>query len=271
MLWRSSGWRVLHHYQQSPLSNNTFRQKALYANLDTYQKGYNSPSRKMIDGNLSTFFFFFFSLSRVQAIHTLMNKEQSISVIFIFQYTDPSPIAAAFSLFLDQKAHPNSGPEPAHTLSISVHAPCVSGEQRCSLASCLKPEAISSESSLQDSNASVTFCMSNSIFGARRLIFFLPTSESPECVPPSRPPLPRGTDNTTTRINLKNWSRGSLPTKLGASHEVKCSPCQWRPAPANPSSHNSCSLNLCNPSCPLHRKSAQGGMWNGGLKNRILV
>lgn len=149
MLWQSSGWRVLHHCQQSQLPNNTFRQKALYANLDTYQKGYNSPSRKMIDGNLSTFFFFF--LSRVQAIHTLMNKEQSISVVFIFQYTDPSPIAAAFSLFLDQKAHANSGPVPAHTLSISIHAPCVSGEQGCSLASCLKPEAISSECSLQDS------------------------------------------------------------------------------------------------------------------------
>lgn len=217
MLWQSSGWRVLHHCQQSQLSNNTFRQKALYANLDTYQKGYNSPSRKMIDGNLSTFFVVcFFSLSRIQAIRTLMNKEQSISVIFIFQYMDPSPIAVAFSLFLDQKAHTNSGPVPAHTLSISVHAPCVSGEQWCSLASCLKPEAVSSESPLQDSNASVTFCMSNSIFGARRLIFFLPTSESPECVPPSRPPTTQRDRQYNHQDQLEKLVQGE------PSHQTLC-------------------------------------------------
>ena len=81
--------------------------------------------------------------------------------------------------------------------------------------------------------ASVTFCISTPIFGARRLIFFLPASESPECVPPAYYPESRQYNH---QINLKNSSRGSLPatsellTRLSAPYINEGKPCRpWFP------------------------------------------
>lgn len=36
------------YIKQSLISNNTFKQKALYANFDTYQKSYDNPSGKWL-------------------------------------------------------------------------------------------------------------------------------------------------------------------------------------------------------------------------------
>lgn len=131
------------------------------------------------------------------------------------------------------------------------------------------------ESSLQDSNASVTFCISGPIFGAQRLIFFLPPSESPECVLPARL-LPRGTNNATTRINLKNSSRGSLPTtsvlltRLSAPYINEGKPCS--PAfPQQPHAGLICGW-IFSPAQKVYTQpisacmNIQDGIWKSDLK-----
>lgn len=72
------------------------------------------------------------------------------------------------------------------------------------------------------------FCISSSVFGAPRLIFFLPTSQSPECVPL---PAAQRDQQCNHQINLKNSSREALLsplllTKLSAPCLNEGGPCE---------------------------------------------
>lgn len=140
-----------------------------------------------------------------------------------------------FFLFLDQKAHhlkrARANPHPCDFYQSLP--PCLSREHWWSAASRLKPGAISWESSFQDSDASLTFCISGSTFGARRLIFFLTTSEI-QCASHTHIPLPPATTRRDQQYNhqdqLEKLVQGEPSHHLCATHWVKCSIYQRRQA-----------------------------------------
>lgn len=124
----------------------------------------------------------------------------------------------------------------------------------------------------------MTFRISTPIFGARRLIFFLPASESPECVPPAYYPESRQYNH---QINLKNSSRGSLPatsellTRLSAPYINEGKPARpWFPQqlltviPPSSSCDMFCSSCAGEPAYPwmYERSESQNGVSKLGLE-----